>query len=244
MPGISDIGLTTNGILLDEQAQLLKDAGLRRLNISLDALDPEVFKAVTRRDGYERVLAGIEAAREAGFSPIKLNAVSVRGLTEDQIVPFGHLARETETVVRFIEFMPFSGNHWENEKVVSYQEILETIASHYDFIKLRDDANATAKKFKIYNHEGTFAIISTMSAPFCSTCNRMRLTADGKMKNCLFSKGEVDLLTAYRKGEDIMPMIEQCVIEKEEALGGQFTQDYHKIDANALTNRSMIRIGG
>ena len=121
---------------------------------------------------------------------------------------------------------------------------MDTIAAHYDFIKLRDDANATAKKFKVYNHEGTFAIISTMSAPFCTTCNRMRLTADGKMKNCLYSKGEVDLLSAFRSGEDIMPMIEQCVIEKEEALGGQFTNDYEKIDADELTNRSMIRIGG
>ncbi len=106
IPGIVDIGLTTNGILLEEQAEALRDAGLRRLNISLDALDPVVFRKVTRRDGYERVLAGIEAARRAGFSPIKLNAVSVRGLTEDQIVPFGQLARETDTVVRFIEFMP------------------------------------------------------------------------------------------------------------------------------------------
>ena len=130
VPGIRDIGLTTNGILLDEQAQLLKDAGLKRLNISLDALDPEVFKAVTRRDGYERVLAGIEAARKAGFSPIKLNAVSVRGLTENQIVPFGHMARETETVVRFIEFMPLdSDGQWQRDKVLFAHEIIAILES-------------------------------------------------------------------------------------------------------------------
>jgi len=126
--GIVDIGLTTNGILLPELAQPLRDAGLRRLNISLDALDPEVFRRVTRRDGYEQVLAGIEAARRAGFSPIKLNAVSVRGLTEDQIEPFGRLARETDTVVRFIEFMPLDADsQWQRERVLYAAEILERL---------------------------------------------------------------------------------------------------------------------
>ena len=238
-----ELTLTTNGSRANEFIPVFKEAGIRSVNVSLDTLNAEKFFIVTRRPQFQKVWDNIHLLIKEAFH-VKVNVVMMRGMNEDEIVDFVALTKDLPLHIRFIEFMPFSGNHWENEKVVSYQEILETIASHYDFIKLRDDANATAKKFKIYNHEGTFAIISTMSAPFCSTCNRMRLTADGKMKNCLFSKGEVDLLTAYRNGEDIMPMIEQCVIEKEEALGGQFTQDYHKIDANALTNRSMIQIGG
>ena len=171
-----------------------------------------------------QVWDNIQLLVREGFH-VKVNVVMMKGMNEEEIIDFVEWTKTQPVHIRFIEFMPFSGNHWENEKVVSYQQILDTIAAQYDFIKLRDDANATAKKFKVYNHEGTFAIISTMSAPFCTTCNRMRLTADGS-------------------GEDIMPMIEQCVIEKEEALGGQFTNDYEKIDADELTNRSMIRIGG
>ena len=238
-----ELTLTTNGSRANEFISVFKDAGIRSVNVSLDTLNAEKFFKVTRRAEFQQVWDNIQLLIKEGFH-VKVNVVMMRGLNEDEILDFIALTKHQPVHIRFIEFMPFSGNHWGNEKVISYQEILEAIASQYDFIKLIDDPNATAKKFKVYNHEGTFAIISTMSAPFCSTCNRMRLTADGKMKNCLFSKGEVDLLTAYRNGEDIMPMIEQCVFEKEEALGGQFTQDYHKIDASALTNRSMIRIGG
>ena len=238
-----ELTLTTNGSRANEFIPVFKDAGIRSVNVSLDTLNEEKFFKVTRRAQFQLVWDNIQLLIKEGFH-VKVNVVMMRGLNEDEILDFVALTKDQPVHIRFIEFMPFSGNHWENEKVISYMEILETIAGQHDFIKLRDDANATAKKFKIYNHEGTFAIISTMSAPFCSTCNRMRLTADGKMKNCLFSKGEVDLLTPYRNGEDIMPLIEQCVIEKEEALGGQFAGDYHAIDAGALTNRSMIRIGG
>ena len=219
------------------------DGPQKRQHVSLDTLNPEKFFKITRRDHFRQVWDNIQLLVREGFH-VKVNVVMMKGMNEEEIIDFVEWTKTQPVHIRFIEFMPFSGNHWENEKVVSYQQILDTIAAQYDFIKLRDDANATAKKFKVYNHEGTFAIISTMSAPFCTTCNRMRLTADGKMKNCLFSKGEVDLLSAFRSGEDIMPMIEQCVIEKEEALGGQFTNDYEKIDADELTNRSMIRIGG
>lgn len=238
-----ELTITTNGSRMHEFIQTFKDAGIRSVNVSLDTLNADKFLAVTRRPQFQQVWDNIQLMIREGFH-VKVNVVMMKGMNDDEILDFIAWTKEQPVHIRFIEFMPFSGNHWENEKVVSYQQILETIAAEYDFVKLRDDANATAKKFKVYNHEGTFAIISTMSAPFCSTCNRMRLTADGKMKNCLFSKGEVDLLSAYRSGQDIMPLIEQCVIEKEEALGGQFTQDYKQIDADALTNRSMIRIGG
>ncbi len=238
-----ELTLTTNGYRAGEFIPVFKGAGIRSVNVSLDTLDAEKFFAITRRAHFQQVWDNIQLLISEGFH-VKVNVVLMRGMNEDEILEFIAWTKDQPVHIRFIEFMPFSGNHWDNQKVVSYQEILDTIAAQYDFIKLRDDANATAKKFKVYQHEGTFAIISTMSAPFCSTCNRMRLTADGKMKNCLFSKGEVDLLTAYRNGEDIMPLIEQCVIEKEEALGGQFTKEYEKIEADALTNRSMIRIGG
>jgi cyclic pyranopterin phosphate synthase len=238
-----DLTLTTNGSRTHEFIPVFKDAGIRSVNVSLDTLNAEKFFTVTRRPHFQQVWDNIQRLIREDFH-VKVNVVMMRGLNEDEIIDFIRWTKEQPVHIRFIEFMPFSGNHWERDKVISYQEILETIASQFDFVKLLDDVNATAKKFKVYNHEGTFAIISTMSAPFCSTCNRMRLTADGKMKNCLFSKGEVDLLTAFRNGEDIMPLIEQCVIEKEESLGGQFTSDFQNLDAAALTNRSMIRIGG
>lgn len=238
-----ELTITTNGSRVHEFIHTFKDAGIRSVNVSLDTLNADKFLSVTRRPQFQQVWDNIQLMISEGFH-VKINAVMMKGMNDDEILDFIAWTKDQPVHIRFIEFMPFSGNHWENEKVISYQQILETIAAEYDFVKLRDDANATAKKFKVYNHEGTFAIISTMSAPFCSTCNRMRLTADGKMKNCLFSKGEVDLLSAYRSGKDVMPLIEQCVIEKEEALGGQFTQDYEQIDADALTNRSMIRIGG
>ena len=238
-----ELTLTTNGSRAHEFINVFKDAGIRSVNVSLDTLQAEKFFKITRRDQFQHVWNNIQLLITEGLH-VKVNVVMMRGMNNDEILDFVALTKDQPVHIRFIEFMPFSGNHWDNEKVVTYQEILETVASEYDFIKLHDEANATAKKFKIYNHEGTFAIISTMSAPFCSSCNRMRMTADGKMKNCLFSKGEVDLLTAYRNGEDILPLIEQCVFEKEDALGGQLPSDYHNLDADTLTNRSMIRIGG
>jgi cyclic pyranopterin phosphate synthase len=238
-----ELTLTTNGSRVDEFIPVFKEAGIRSLNISLDTLHPDKFLKVTRRPLFQKVWDNIQLLIHEGFH-VKVNVVMMRGFNDQEINDFVSLTKDQPIHVRFIEFMPFSGNHWDNHKVITYQEILETIAGQYDFIKLKDEANATAKKFKVYSHEGTFAIISTMSAPFCSSCNRMRLTADGKMKNCLFSKGEVDLLTPFRNGEDIRPLIEQCVYEKEEALGGQLKPQFEEIDPESLTNRSMIRIGG
>jgi len=259
MPGIRDIGLTTNGILLDEQAQLLKEAGLKRLNISLDALDPEVFKAVTRRDGYERVLAGIEAARQAGFSPIKLNAVSVRGLTEDQIVPFGHMARETETIVRFIEFMPLDADgQWQRDKVLFAHEIIAILESEFGPLRPvthKDDSlkrkelltvlgavatQAPAQDYEFADGRGRIGLIASVSQPFCASCNRFRLTADGKFRNCLFSLEETDVKTALRSGgtdEEIAELMLECIAAKNEG---------HEINsANFVQpDRPMHSIGG
>ena len=259
VPGILDIGLTTNGILLDEQAQLLKNAGLKRLNISLDALDAEVFKAVTRRDGYERVLAGIEAARVAGFSPIKLNAVSVRGLTEDQIVPFGHMARETETVVRFIEFMPLdSDGQWQRDKVLFAHEIIAILESEFgplrpvvakaDRVNANDllpvigtaTSQAPAQDYEFADGRGRIGLIASVSQPFCASCNRFRVTADGKLRNCLFSLEETDVKTTLRAGgtdEEIAVLMLECIAAKNEG---------HEINSAKFVqpDRPMHSIGG
>lgn len=201
IPGIRDLGMTTNGILLAGQASALREAGLSRLNISLDALDPDVFRRVTRREGYEQVLEGIAAARRAGFSPIKINAVSVRGLTEDQLVPFGRLARETDTVVRFIEFMPLDADsQWQRDKVLFAHEILERLAAEFGPLRpvsgaslLPQASAAPAQDYEFADGRGRIGLIASVSQPFCGSCNRFRITADGKLRNCLFSLEETDI---------------------------------------------------
>jgi cyclic pyranopterin phosphate synthase len=157
---------------------------------------------------------------------------------------FVELTRERPVHVRFIEFMPFSGNRWDAAKVFTWQDILASISERYDFLPLQHEPNGTAKRYQVLGHAGSFAVISTMSAPFCGDCNRMRLTADGKMKNCLFSKQETDLLGPWRKGEDIKALITQSVLDKKEMLGGQFTSDLGSVHTDEMKNRSMITIGG
>lgn len=238
-----ELTLTTNGFRLHEFIDVFKAAGIKSVNISLDTLDKEKFKQITKRDAFDRVLKNIALMLKNNFH-VKVNAVVMRGFNDNEINNFVSWTKDQPLHIRFIEFMPFTGNKWNDEKVFSFKEIIATVEQNFSIIKLKDEANATAKKYKVLGHAGTFAIISTMSAPFCSSCNRMRLTADGKMKNCLFSKGEIDLLTALRNGENITPLISQCLFEKEEALGGQFTKEYERIDASKLENRSMINIGG
>ena len=220
IPGILDIGLTTNAVLLDEQAQQLKDAGLQRLNISLDALDPEVFKRVTRRDSYDKVIEGIAAARAAGFSPIKLNAVSVKGMTEDQIIPFAQLARETDTEVRFIEFMPLDADsQWQRDKVLFAAEIVARIEAEFGPLRpvTSSNPNAPANDFTFADGKGRIGMIASVSQPFCSTCNRFRVTADGKLRNCLFSHEETDvreLLRSDGSDEEIATTMISCIAAK------------------------------
>ncbi len=236
-----ELTLTTNGSRVDDFIEVFEKAGIKSVNVSLDTLDKEKFSLITRRNVFDKVIGNINLLITLGFH-VKVNAVVMRGINDNEILDFIAWTKELPIHVRFIEFMPFAGNQWDNEKVFSYQEILDVVAAQYSYVRLKDDKNGTAKKFKLLNHAGSFAVISTMSAPFCENCNRMRLTADGKMKNCLFSKGETDILSAYRNNEDITPLVEKCVIEKKEALGGQFTTD--RIDATTIENRSMISIGG
>jgi len=173
-----------------------------------------------------------------------VNMVVMKGLNDNEIIDFIEWTKHEPVHVRFIEFMPFTGNRWTSNKVFTMQEILEVIEKKYEIVRLQDEKHDTAKGYKVSGHEGTFAIISTMSENFCSDCNRMRLTADGKMKNCLFSEKETDLLSALRKGEDVVPLIHKSIQSKAKELGGQFTADFQHLHAEDIHNRSMITIGG
>jgi GTP 3',8-cyclase len=243
IPEIKDIGLTTNGILLAEQAQALYDAGLRRLNVSLDALSAAKFKQITRRDGFEKVLAGITEAQRVGFDPVKINAVSVRGLTEEEIVPFGHFARETGVDLRFIEYMPLDADAaWQRERVLFAHEIIETLAREImPLVPInQDDRSAPASEFTFSDGVGRIGFIASVSQPFCSNCNRFRITADGKLRNCLFSLEETDVRGILRGGgtdEQVATAMRESIAAKKEG---------HEINTARFIQpaRPMYSIGG
>jgi cyclic pyranopterin phosphate synthase len=235
--------LTTNGTRLHEFVDVLEQANVRSLNISLDTLHADKFQLLTRRNQFDVVMKNIKLLLDKNFH-VKINVVVMKGLNENEINDFIEWTKNTPVHVRFIEFMPFSGNRWTSNKVFTLQQILEVVETKYTVIRLQDEKHATAKTYQVPGHAGTFAVISTMSANFCGNCNRMRLTADGKMKNCLFSKEETDLLTALRNGEPIIPLIQQSIGSKAKELGGQFTPDFEHIHAEDIHNRSMITIGG
>jgi cyclic pyranopterin phosphate synthase len=239
----ASLTLTTNATRLHEFADTLQEAGVRSLNISLDTLQAEKFMMLTRRDQFRQVRDNIDLMIGRGFH-VKVNAVIMKGLNDNEINDFVQWTRDAPVHVRFIEFMPFSGNHWTSNKVVTLEEILATVRKKFAAIPLTSDPHDTAKAFRVPGHAGTFAIISTMSNPFCSGCNRMRLTADGKLKNCLFSREETDLLTPLRKGDNVLPLILQSIQNKKKELGGQFNTDFEHLHPEDIANRSMITIGG
>jgi cyclic pyranopterin phosphate synthase len=237
------LAITTNGIRIDELLPEMLAAGFSQVNISLDTLQADRFLKITHRDYFQRVRSNIDLLLANNIVP-KINIVVMKDLNDDEINDFVEWTRDTPIQVRFIEFMPFSGNRWTSNQVFTLQEILSTVARNYDFNQVPGEPNDTAKHFQPEGHKGSFAVISTMSEPFCDTCNRMRLTADGKLKNCLFSKEETDLLTALRNGEDILPLIQDTILRKAKALGGQFSGVFNNIDPASIDNRSMITIGG
>ncbi|MFV0375964.1 MAG: GTP 3',8-cyclase MoaA [Mangrovibacterium sp.] len=238
-----ELTLTTNGARLRKFIGLFKESGIQTVNVSLDSLNPEVFSSITQRDTFKQVWENILLLIENNIR-VKLNTVAIAGVIENELYDFIELTRKLPLHVRFIEFMPFAGNQWQNNKVVTAPAILSMAASRYDMVKLRDEPHATAKKYKVIGHEGTIAFITTMSDHFCGDCNRIRLTADGKIKNCIFGKSEVDILGAYRKGESVETLIRQSITDKQEIMGGQFVNGYRKIDPEKIENRSMIQIGG
>lgn len=237
------LNITTNGTRLHEYLDVFIQAHMHSINISLDTLDRNRFLLLTKRDSFEQVRSNIDLLLGKGIHP-KINMVVMKGVNDSEILDFVEWTRDQPVHVRFIEFMPFSGNHWQRENVLTWQDMLKQIGDKYTFRSLANTPHDTAKKYQVDGFEGTFAVISTMSAPFCGDCNRIRLTADGKIKNCLFSSTETDLLAALRRGENIVPIIQQNIWAKAKELGGQFTADLSLVEAEQIQNRSMIRIGG
>lgn len=239
------LGLTTNAMRLHLFLDGLIDAGLKSLNISLDTFDAERFRELARREGHDRVLANIEQAIGRGLH-VKLNMVVMRGVNDDELLRFVELTRERNVHVRFIEFMPFAGNRWGRERVYTYGEMLGRIGSTYTIEKLGDDPHSTAKAYRVKGWKGTFAVISTVTEPFCGSCDRLRLTAEGKMRNCLFAREETDLLSALRRGEEVSPLIEANVLAKHQLLGGlpRFNPDKQEEVLHDLSSRPMVSIGG
>ena len=238
-----DLSLTTNGARIHEFLEVLLTAKINSVNISLDTLDAAKFQVITRRDIFQRVKDNVGLLLKNNIR-VKINVVVMKGLNDSEIIDFIAWTKNEPIEIRFIEFMPFAGNRWTSNQVVSLEEMLTIVSSRFEYYPVEGSANDTAKHFKIKEHRGSFAVISTMTAPFCSTCNRMRLTADGKLKNCLFSEAETDLLGPLRRGEEVLPLIHTCIESKAKALGGQFSGLFENIDANKIANRSMITIGG
>jgi len=240
-----DLTLTTNGILVDQFIDLFKKCGITYLNVSLDSLDKRKNKEITRRAYFEKVYQNILLLIKEGFI-VKVNCVLIKDFNDTEIIDFINLTKELPLHIRFIEFMPFDGNRWDITKMVSLQEILSKVDVAYDkgnIIKLNDAPNDTTKAYQIKGYLGTFAIISSVTNPFCDGCNRIRLTANGQIKNCLFSATESDLLTPLREGKSIHPIVKKAIHNKFKIRNGMDTLDkFKKVDDH--NNRSMISIGG
>jgi cyclic pyranopterin phosphate synthase len=237
-----DIALTTNGHLLAELAQPLKDAGLNRVTVSMDAVDPERFARITRvPTGFDNVLAGIRAGRRVGLGPVKVNCVLLRGFNEDQIIPFGMFARDEGVVVRFIEFMPLEEDRmWSPEIVVPLDEIVRRMAEYRPLVEIAHAHSETARRYRFDDGVGEIGVIAPVSHPFCGHCSRIRLTSDGKIRTCLFSVWDHDLHELMRRGASDGELANFIcgVVEKKE-------QRHHIGEADFVpASRTMVHIGG
>ncbi|MFO0905669.1 MAG: GTP 3',8-cyclase MoaA [Pirellulales bacterium] len=240
---IDDIALTTNGILLADQAAALRQAGLTRLNVSLDAMSEATFQRIARREGLDRVFAGIEAAHRVGFTRIRLNAVAIRGVTEPEIIPLVRYARQTHCELRFIEFMPLDAEqHWNASQVLSGADIRAHIEAEFGPLvpAPRPDPSQPATDFEFADGGGAIGFINPVSQPFCGDCNRLRITAEGQVRNCLFSTVEWDARERLRRGDDdeqLAQLVRDCVAAKKAG---------HGIDSPEFLRpeRAMFQIGG
>ena len=243
IPGIEEVSLTTNATLLDQQAEALKNAGLRRVNISLDAIDEDVFEQITRRRSLQRVLAGIDAALRVGFSPVRLNAVSIRGVTESEAVRLSRFAREKDLELRFIEFMPLDADgKWNGGQVLSGEELRGILAAEIAPLEplTGGDPSQPARDYRYTDGRGRVGFIDSVTKPFCQSCDRLRITAEGKLRNCLFSTEEWDARRLIREGgsdEALADLLRLCVGAKKAGHGsdsGEFIRP----------ERAMYQIGG
>lgn len=238
-----ELSITTNATRVHHFIDDLQVAGIRNINVSLDTLLEDRFTLLTRRNQFQQVWDNVFLLMKKGFF-VKLNVVVMRGINDDELHNFVALTKDLPLEVRFIEFMPFEGNRWSSNKVFTWQDMLDSIEQRFIINALPGAPSDTSKRYQVQGHVGHFAVISTMSSHFCNSCNRLRLTADGKLKNCLFSRNETDLLTPMRNGIDVRSLIAGTVKAKEAALGGQFSADFTAIQPEQLSNRSMITIGG
>ena len=243
IPGIDDIAMTTNGILLADQAEALCQAGLKRLNISLDGLREETFERIARRPGLDQVLEGIAVAKQLGFEKIRLNAVAIAGISEEEIVPLGRFAREQQLELRFIEFMPLDAEgNWQREQVLEGNLIRQQLEDAFGPLLPvdRHDRSQPAVDYRFADGKGMIGFINPVSEPFCGDCNRLRVTAEGQFRNCLFSHQEWDVRELMRSGRsdlEISAMLSECVAAKKTG---------HGIDSPDFEQpaRAMFQIGG
>jgi GTP 3',8-cyclase len=240
--GVEDLSMTTNGHLLAERCDRLIRAGLRRINISLDSLDPGKFEKITRTKSFATVIKSIDAAQNSPLAPAKVNAVLVRGINDDEVEAFAAFARERGVIMRFIEFMPLDADrHWNRNLVVPAAEVHRRIHARWPLEQIPHERSETARKYRFADGApGEIGLIAPVTQPFCGHCSRIRLTADGKLRTCLFSKDDHDLRAMLREGaadEDLAAYIESVVMEKEEG---------HRINEPDFVppSRTMVFIGG
>lgn len=241
-----ELTLTTNAILVHDFIDTFKEAGITTLNVSIDSLKKDKFNQITRRNYFDKLIENLDLLEENSFS-VKLNVVVIKGFNDNEIIDFIELTKNRNIQIRFIEFMPFDGNQWNKEKLVSYAEILSQVNDYYaeqNVNRVQDRPNDTSKNHKIESYSGSFSVISSVTNPFCSTCNRIRLTADGKLKNCLFSNTETSLLDTLRAGKSIEPLIFQNIKSKHAMRGGMDDDTKFQNPLLFSQNRSMIKIGG
>jgi GTP 3',8-cyclase len=241
-PGVDDLSLTTNGVLLDRFAAPLVEAGLRRLNVSLDSLSHVRFAEITRRDALDRVLAGLaEAERHPELRPIKVNCVAIRGFTEQEVPALAELARRKPYVVRFIEFMPLDADEvWREDEVLTGGEIRSLIEERWPLEEIPAKPSSTARRFRFADGAGEIGFVNPVSEPFCSSCDRIRLTADGQLRTCLFSRREWDLKTPLREGAS------EAELERLIRFAVRHKELKHRINEPGFVraSRSMSQIGG
>lgn len=239
--GLETIAMTTNGVTLSRKLPALKEAGLNLLNISLDTLIPAKFEFITRRKGWDRVMLAIDKALELDYSPVKVNCVVMRGTNEDELCDFVALTENKNIDVRFIEYMPFDGNKWNFKRLVPYREMLDKISAKYPSLeRISDQPHDTSKAYRVEGFRGQIGFITSMSEHFCGSCNRLRLTADGNLKVCLFGNSEVSLRDALRSNleeEELLSVISAAVKRKKKQHAGM-------LNLSKMKNRPMILIGG
>ena len=239
--GVADLSMTTNGHLLAERCERLVAAGLDRINISLDSLDPAKFEEITRTKSFGKVMAGIDAAQASRLRPVKVNAVLVRGLNDGEVEAFAEFARDRDLIMRFIEYMPLDADrHWSRDLVVTAAEVKQRIEARWPLIPIAHEPSETARKYKFADGRGEIGLVAPVSQPFCGHCSRIRLTGDGKLRTCLFSKDDHDLKYLLRGGasdDEIAGAICGVVAEKEEG---------HRINEPDFRppSRTMVFIGG